>query len=79
MSSYDIIEVPCPKCKKLYPVQSKSGECEMNVYDLTAPEYVMIDANRHAPYKCDHCGCYFEIDIDNRQTVIVESKSELGY
>lgn len=73
MGCYDIIDVRCPVCGAVYPVQSKSGECRMFVYNLVdVPEYVLEDANRHAPYKCDNCGIFFEVDISNRSTIPVQ-------
>ena len=64
MGCYDTIEVPCPSCGAKYPAQSKSGDCELKEYELdSAPEYVLFDVNRHAPFECWECGTLFEVEI----------------
>ena len=61
MGVYDTIKVPCPKCGELYYAQSKSGRCELEIYDFeNTPHEAMIDVNRHAPFECD-CGAIFEV------------------
>ena len=64
MGVYDEIEVPCPKCGRRYYAQSKSGPCAMKTYTLYgAPDDVLEDVNRHAPFECDGCGAHFCIEI----------------
>ena len=61
MGCYDEIKVPCPACGEIYWAQSKSGECEFAQYELnTAPEEVLVDVNRHAPFGCI-CGARFQV------------------
>lgn len=62
MGVYDEIRVPCPECGLIYHAQSKSGACEMRVYDLVdAPADVLHDVNRHAPFICPRCGEAFYV------------------
>lgn len=68
MGVYDTIIVKCPNCGADYNAQSKSGPCEMREYSLAeAPEDVLVDVNRHAPFECE-CGCVFEVG-ENRAAV----------
>ena len=80
MGIYDTIIVQCPNCGKPYNAQSKSGPCEMREYSLAeAPEDVLVDVNRHAPFECE-CGCVFEVG-ENRHvvaTVMRPRKDHLG-
>ena len=64
MGMYDEIVIPCPACGKEEQVQSKSGPCEGRVYSLgEAPQVVLIDANRHAPFVCERCEILFRVRI----------------
>jgi len=69
MGCYETIEVPCPKCGSLYLAQSKSGPCEMGYYSLEdAPNDVIADVNRHAPFECERCGTLFEVELEIPRT-----------
>ncbi len=69
MGCFDTIIIPCPRCGEEYDAQSKSGECVLEDYALSdAPDDVMADANRHAPFVCVKCHTVFNVDIKNRQT-----------
>jgi len=62
MGCYDTVLVPCPNCGELYQAQSKSGDCSMSEFDLsTAPNDVMENINRHAPFECERCGTNFRV------------------
>lgn len=61
MGVYDSIWVPCPNCQKPYEAQTKSGPCILDVFTLAdAPDDVLEDVNRHAPFTCE-CGCEFKV------------------
>ena len=82
MGVYDTVEVPCPKCGKIYHAQSKSGPCYMNTYSLEpghCPANVMEDVNRHAPFECE-CGAKFEVKfktaVVSALSVVVEEHDE---
>lgn len=61
MGCFDTVWVPCPKCGKKYPAQSKSGECNLEDYQLAeCPTDVLANVNRHAPFECE-CGCTFHV------------------
>lgn len=61
MDCYDTVMVECPKCRKSHEAQSKGGKCLLKVWSLdAAPEDVMSDVNRHAPFGCE-CGCMFVV------------------
>lgn len=63
MGVYDTVEVPCPKCGKIEYFQSKSGERLMENYTLqNVPDDVLIDINRHAPYRCKNCQTLFLVN-----------------
>ena len=65
MGVYDTIKVPCPKCGEIYYAQSKSGPCELDLFDLDkAPYDVLCDVNRHAPFTCFGCNCVFDVDLN---------------
>lgn len=67
MGCYDTINVPCPKCGEIYDAQSKSGDCLLDVYELdTAPQDVLLDINRHAPFICYNCGTKFMVRYDSK-------------
>ena len=64
MGMFDVVMVPCPKCGELYQAQTKSGPCTLGDYLLgEAPEDVLEDVNRHAPFKCEKCGCVFAVEF----------------
>lgn len=72
---YDSVIVKCPKCEAEHEFQSKSGDCFLNVFTLEdCPDDVMVNVNRHSPYKCD-CGVSIEVDIARRKAVIVAGGS----
>jgi len=72
MGLYDTINVPCPKCGKIYQTQSKSGKCKLDVYNLNhVPLDVLLGVNRYAPFTCCSCGSQFKVDVDS----IVYAKS----
>jgi len=69
MGVYDRVKIPCPKCGERQEAQSKSGDCELDIYEMeSCPADVLADVNRHAPFTCDKCGM-FEIKL----TVIAQS------
>jgi hypothetical protein len=60
MGCFDTVMVPCPVCRKRIGFQSKSGPCDLAVYQYEdAPADVLEDVNRHAPYTCDECSAVF--------------------
>ncbi len=64
MGMFDTILVPCPKCTALKEAQSKSGSCELNVFQLQeCPQDVLEDVNRHAPFQCSKCGAWFAVKL----------------
>ncbi len=64
MSSFDEIIISCPDCSKTKIVQSKGGNCLGEIYTLdNAPFNILSDVNRHAPFKCDVCGCIYIIHL----------------
>lgn len=64
MGVYDIVNVPCPSCGEKAEAQSKGGACELVTYELhKAPEDVLSDVNRHAPFDCRECGQRFQVNM----------------
>lgn len=60
MGCFDWITFRCPDCGSELDAQSKSGDCLLNSYDhKEVPVSVSLDANRHAPYRCE-CGSAWE-------------------
>jgi len=60
MGMYDTVLVPCPRCGEIEQFQSKSGYCNMDVFQLNkAPLEVLADVNRHAPLQCGKCRARF--------------------
>ena len=71
MGLFDTVWVKCPKCGVENGFQSKSGECILGNYDLKdCPTDVLVNVNRHSPYKCE-CGALYEVDIEKRKPLLV--------
>ena len=69
MGLYDSVLVKCPSCGIENEFQSKSGDCLLITYSLKdCPNDVLIDINRHSPYKCD-CGVSYYVDIDKKEPI----------
>jgi len=75
MGLFDTVLVNCPNCGKEHKMQSKSGECLLEVYTLAyCPPDVLEDVNRHAPVNCE-CGTSFM--VENRHVIdITEADNE---
>ena len=64
MGVYDIVFVPCPRCGDRVEAQSKGGDCILARYRLEdAPDDVLSNVNRHAPFVCENCGTIFEVQL----------------
>lgn len=75
MGLYDSIIYQCPKCRREVVAQTKSGACLLRYFKLLdAPEDVLDDVNRHAPYTCE-CGVVLSVHIPSR-SVWVEGEPE---
>ena len=62
--------VTCPKCGERHEFQSKSGDCNLEVYELhDCPDDVLFNVNRHSPYECD-CGSSLSVDVNTRSVVV---------
>lgn len=75
MGMYDTVLVPCPKCGTPEHFQTKSGPCGLITYELhNAPDDVLLDVNRHAPYTCRNCRTRFEVQLQvTYVSVVAES------
>lgn len=72
MGMYDSVLVPCPECGTEQEFQSKSGECILGVYNLNnCPTDVLMDINRHSPYKCGNCGVSYQVNLQIIATPII--------
>jgi uncharacterized Zn finger protein len=70
MGCYDTVLVPCPKCGKVDFFQTKGGECLLREFKLEdAPQDVLSDVNRHAPYTCADCGTVFHVEEKDSKAV----------
>lgn len=77
MGMFDTVFVPCPKCGVKYPAQSKSGDCGLYTYELEkAPNDVLADVNRHAPFKCENCESEFEVKLKIKTKVVLVGINE---
>ena len=71
MGCYDSVIVCCPSCGEQHELQSKSGDCFLEVYTLeNCPYDVLQDINRHAPFNCE-CGITFNVDKQNRKLEVL--------
>lgn len=62
MGMFDSVMLKCPACNAEHEAQSKSGPCLLDEYTLeNAPDVVMQDVNRHAPFEC---ACGYRIQVD---------------
>ena len=69
MGCFDTVLVPCPKCGNKYQAQSKSGEQLFMSYELDeAPDDVIYDVNRYAPFRCK-CGALFHVTFKKRRAI----------
>jgi len=65
MGVYDTVLIPCPRCGEKYKVQTKSGKCFLNVYDLyDAPQDTLGGVVAHAPFTCEKCGNVFTVYLN---------------
>ena len=70
MGMFDTIHFNCPNCGKRIEAQSKSGPCSLGMHNnQSVPLEVAIDANGHAPYKCD-CGKEWIFDTRVTENVV---------
>jgi len=78
MGVYDTVVIPCPDCGELYYAQSKgSNNCSLRMFDLhNAPNDVMSDVNRHAPFKCE-CGTTFDVTMIHQAQVRLLERKEV--
>jgi transcription elongation factor Elf1 len=66
MGMFDSIIFDCPKCGKQIEAQSKGGVCLLECYGLyDVPVGVASDANKDAPFICEHCGSSWQFDTNN--------------
>jgi hypothetical protein len=73
MGLYDIVKVPCPTCGTTSEFQTKSGACNMEVYELDdCPPDVITDVNRHAPNTCQKCKTKYGVRF---KIVVLQAKS----
>lgn len=64
MGMFDSVRVPCPQCGKEVEAQTKSGECMLEWYNLDkAPQDVLVNVNRHAPFYCSSCKIKFQVEF----------------
>ncbi len=80
MGVYDEIRFFCPSCGNEHVVQSKSGDCILEIYNfVSVPVSVSHDANRHAPFRCK-CGCCWQFgnipDMDDAMIHLTITKAE---
>lgn len=80
MGMFDTVMVPCPECGQTVEAQTKSGDCILAIYDFPelgavkpAPDDVMHDVNRHAPYTCPDCDTLFRV-LEHTTTTWVVGK-----
>jgi hypothetical protein len=80
MGLYDVVLVPCPKCRTLTAFQTKGAmpeERAMRRFELaTAPADVLSNVNRHSPHVCEVCGTSFGVDENARASIEVEPIDE---
>ena len=75
MGVYDSVLLPCPKCGALKEAQSKSGDCLCRIFEFgKAPDDVMTNVNRHAPFTCLKCGTNFKVEFDPEPKIVETSE-----
>ena len=71
MGFFDSVMVPCPKCGVRSEFQTKSGDCNMDIFEYPdVPEDVLWDVNRHSPNTCLKCGTKFQIKFKVEHEII---------
>ena len=74
MGMYDTVLVNCPNCNEEHQLQTKSGQCNLDVYTLdNCPDDVMVNVNRHCPCRCD-CGVFFKVDLETRKVILTSGR-----
>ena len=80
MGCYDTVIIPCPNCGESYGAQSKGGERLMRDFSLkNAPQDVMSDVNRHAPFTCHQCGIVFKVIFEMKAVAVIMPILESEY
>jgi len=78
MGCFDVVLLRCPTCGEEYPAQSKgAGDWDMDdtYYLSEAPDDVLTDVNRHAPFVCT-CKTVFQVDVAKRLVVKLDITPE---
>ena len=72
MGMFDWIQFGCPSCGHKIKLQSKTGPCNLNVYELrSAPFSVLSDINDSSG-ECKSCGKKWHIHIQHIVQVVVD-------
>ena len=78
MGMFDVVLVPCPKCKIKNALQSKGGDCEMLEYELdSAPVNVLLNINDTdeygliEPVACEKCKTLFYVHVSSFENEII--------
>lgn len=71
MGMFDTIIGICPECGSENEFQTKSGDCNLCVFNLNdVDEDTLEDVNRHNPSNCIGCDKIITVDIENRKVII---------
>lgn len=71
MGMFDSVMVPCPNCGTRKEFQSKSGPCDLDVFNFEeCPPEVLANVNRHSPLRCGQCGTWFQVEPTMNQRVV---------
>lgn len=82
MGMYDSVKIRCPKCNKINEdVQSKAGECGLNVYPNldSAPLSIVADlaeASEKGRVRCEHCNATIMIKVAIASIRLYETEIE---
>lgn len=69
MGMYDTVLIKCPECKDVFPVQSKSGPCNLKTYRATSAPISVLVSLVGIDFICGKCGSTIVIKVEYKATV----------
>lgn len=75
MGMFDTVNIKCPNCGQLAEIQTKSGECMLEVYTpKTAPVGIMVSLE--GLNECYHCYKWFVVEMVQKPKFVVRKMTE---
>ena len=75
MGMFDTVWIKCPSCTEEIDVQSKTGDCFLDEYNLENAPLDVIVGTMH-PTTCPCCGTTFIVEFEPHPVVIVRKMTK---